>query len=184
MTTPGGEPRAMTTARFEQILDTYGSAPEKWPAGESEAALALAGDSRVARELWDEARRLDQALDVLVAAPPPGALVAQVLMDAPRPRTQRLRRLAFGAAVPLAAAASAALWLLTAAPEPTQVADATQVGIGEYISATDVLLSPLAFDIYSDLPAFGCDASVLGCSDFDDVVEPQSQLAGYSSDFS
>lgn len=184
MTTPGGEMRAMTLARFEQILDVHGSTPEKWPVHESEAALALAGDSRIARELWDEARRLDQALDALVAAPPPAALVMQVLTGAPRPRTQRLRRIAFGAAVPLAAAASAVLWLLTAETAPMQVADATPVGIGEYVSATDVLLSPLGFDIYSDLPAFGCDASVLGCSDFDDVVEPQSQLDGFRPDYS
>jgi hypothetical protein len=174
----------MTMARFEQILDIYGSTPEKWPVDESDAALALAGDSRIARELWDEARRLDQALDVLIAVPPPAALAAQVLMGAPRPRTQRRRRLAFGAAVPLAAAASAVLWLLTAETEPTQVADATPVGIGEYISATDVLLSPLGFDIYSNLPAFGCDASVLGCSDFADVVEPHSQLDGFSPAYS
>ena len=165
----------MKTERFEQILDIYGATPEKWPQGERGAALTLVRESDAARELWDEALSLDRSLDRLVAPPPSPILVAQVMAAAPRRRPQRLRRLALGAAAPLAAAAAAVLWLRVAETVPPDYADVSALGIGEYVSATDILLSPLGFDIYGELPAFGCDASVLGCDDLDDGFEPYSR---------
>lgn len=49
--------------RFQQILDSYGSNADRWPATEREAALALLRTSPDAQKLCDEASDLDLILD-------------------------------------------------------------------------------------------------------------------------
>ncbi len=52
----------MKLGRFSAILDAYGAAPERWPADEREAALALAQSSVPAARALVRARTLDTTL--------------------------------------------------------------------------------------------------------------------------
>lgn len=53
---------AMTLDRLQTILDAYGGNPERWPAAEREAALALLASSAEARRMVNAAAPLDRAL--------------------------------------------------------------------------------------------------------------------------
>ena len=55
----------MTLSEFRRLLEIWGSDPQRWPTGDRERAIALLGDSPEARQLNDEARKLDRALDAL-----------------------------------------------------------------------------------------------------------------------
>lgn len=90
-------------ARFEALLEAYGSLPDRWPLSARAPAQALLQRSPAARVLMQQAARLDLALDAL--RPPPdfddlrGHLVRQVPAAASAvPATGGYRR-------PLAAAA-------------------------------------------------------------------------------
>ena len=52
----------MKLGRFSAILETYGADPERWPANEREAALALATSSVPAARALADARGLDSLL--------------------------------------------------------------------------------------------------------------------------
>jgi hypothetical protein len=68
----------MTHARLRELLDSYGAAPERWPAAEREAAQALLANDADAQRLQREAAELDGLLDVVPAHPPSAALRARV----------------------------------------------------------------------------------------------------------
>jgi hypothetical protein len=88
----------MEQARFDALVDSYGSAIERWPADQRAAAHALLERSAIARERLDHAARLDAVLAGLPAPPPPSpALRRQILLTAPsEPARPRLRDLLAG----------------------------------------------------------------------------------------
>jgi hypothetical protein len=53
--------------RFSAIIDAYGAAPERWPADERDAALALSQLSLPAARALGQARALDAALSRMTA---------------------------------------------------------------------------------------------------------------------
>ena len=69
----------MTLKRLCLLLETYGAAPARWPAGERAAALALLARSPTARALADAAGGLDRLLDAAPPPPPSAALRAAVI---------------------------------------------------------------------------------------------------------
>lgn len=87
-----GAGAAMAMERFRALLDAHGARPERWPAGEREAATALSLASADARAALAEAEALDLLLDGLGAPEPSAELVdrvmgaAPVAMPQPRPR--------------------------------------------------------------------------------------------------
>lgn len=76
----------MDRTRFEYLLDAYGADFERWPSDERAAGLAFARDnSEAAAPLLNAARALDAKLDWARAqVPPSAALVARILIAAPR----------------------------------------------------------------------------------------------------
>lgn len=84
---------AIPRERFRAILETYGSAPERWPEAERGPAMRHLVQSRVARDLWESAAALDEDLDLLTPPPPSPGLVRR-LMTEPLPSPARRRRAA------------------------------------------------------------------------------------------
>src|SRR5262245_55112102 len=149
--------RAVTMERFEQLLDAYGAAPERWPDAEREAAQRLIEQSVAARALWQQTADLDRLLDVEPGESPSPGLAARVLAAAPRRPPTRIWRRVMVAAIPLAAAASIALWFAGAREPVGQVAvrpvtGTTAVEVGEYGSPTDVLLGAFTVDVSATVP--------------------------------
>ncbi|BBU29156.1 hypothetical protein BTHE68_28900 [Burkholderia sp. THE68] len=74
----------MTPERFRQLTEAYGASPERWPAGERDAALALvhAGDAQTLAALA-EAHALDGMLDAHAVAAPSPALARRIVASAP-----------------------------------------------------------------------------------------------------
>ncbi|SAK61523.1 hypothetical protein [Caballeronia ptereochthonis] len=74
----------MTPERFRHITEAYGASPERWPAQERDAALALvaAGDARALAALA-EARALDGMLDAHAVAAPDPELARRIVDSAP-----------------------------------------------------------------------------------------------------
>jgi hypothetical protein len=173
---PGGPRRLrpVTLERLRELLEAYGAAAQRWPDTEREAAQRCIEQSAAARALWDEAADVDRLLDAVPAEAPSPALAARVLADAPRRRSARGWRGALAAAVPLAVAAAATLWLVIRHEPGRQIAKAPALAIGEYSSPTDVLLESYGIDVYANVPSIGCSDSVLGCPKVDAVVEPYS----------
>jgi uncharacterized oligopeptide transporter (OPT) family protein len=84
----------MTPERFRQLTEAYGASPERWPARERDAALALvhAGDADALAALAD-ARALDGLLDAHAVAAPSPELVRRIVDSAPaRPARAFWRR--------------------------------------------------------------------------------------------
>jgi hypothetical protein len=50
--------------RLTAVLDVYGGTPERWPAGERAALLALIAASAPAAQVWAEAQAFDRLLDM------------------------------------------------------------------------------------------------------------------------
>lgn len=69
-------------ARFRQIVEAYGAAPQRWPEAERAWALALLAGSAEARAFRDEAAALDALLDRVEATEPSPELIADVLAAA------------------------------------------------------------------------------------------------------
>jgi hypothetical protein len=164
----------VTMERFEELLDAYGAAPERWPDAEREPAERLLEQSAAARALWHQSADLDRLLDTEPAASPSPGLAARVLAAAPPRRPRRIWRRVLVAAVPLAAAASVALWFAGDREPVHQVADTAAVEVGEYGSPTDVLLGAYTVDVSATVPSVGCSDSELGCPKVDGAVEPYS----------
>jgi hypothetical protein len=182
--------RPFDRARFGEILDAYGADPDRWPADEREAALGLMREDPAARALSERAERLDRALASLDDAEPSRDLVARVLAAVPStaramaPRRspsfargggRRAMRYA-AAALPMAAAAALALWIIRAPEREVPMAEAL-AALGTYETPGDELLTTSEVDLFSD-PWVDCPESVLGCIDVDiDASEPRSDAA-------
>jgi hypothetical protein len=122
----------MTPERFRHITEAYGAAPERWPADERDAALALlAGGDAQAHAALALARTLDGMLDAHAIATPAPALVQRIVASAPK-RPDRVRwrspRLWFsgmgfvGAGAAGVAAGALLVSLLAPAPAPPESA--------------------------------------------------------------
>jgi len=202
-----------TLDRLRDVLDAYGAEPERWPTSEREGLAALIARSADARRLQADAARLDCVLDALPAAPPtPGLedriLAAAVASPAASPAVASLadvrarravharRRTGWlAAALPLAAAAALAAWLVRApddAPDVQVVAvavtlPATEVdalldesalaSLGDYETPGDQLLAASNLDdVYQSAPWDGCTSADLGCLEVDVLpLEPVSR---------
>ncbi|GJH27941.1 hypothetical protein [Caballeronia novacaledonica] len=84
----------MTPERFRHITEAYGASPERWPAQERDAALALvnAGDAEALAALA-EARALDGMLDAHAVAAPGPEFARRIVDSAPtRPARAFWRR--------------------------------------------------------------------------------------------
>ena len=175
--TPDDGSPSMTLARLRTLLDAYGAVPDRWPANERAAALALLSASAEAQALQAAAAELDSALDLVATPPPSPELFARALANAPRNRPWPVRRWLLVAAVPLAAAAALALWLVPGREvktvKPTQYAIEYQ---GAYNTPTDLLLVPPGFDLSNTAPTVGCTTGGLGCPELDVPTERQSRL--------
>ncbi|MDR5838305.1 hypothetical protein [Caballeronia sp. LZ034LL] len=79
----------MTPDRFRYLTEAYGASPERWPAGERNAALALLADGNAdAHAALALARTLDGMLDAHAVARPAPALARRIIASAP-PRPAR-----------------------------------------------------------------------------------------------
>lgn len=54
---------SLSMQRFEQLIDAYGSDPQRWPPGECQAALKLVAESPQAALLMQQSSWFDAALD-------------------------------------------------------------------------------------------------------------------------
>ncbi|MDO8909604.1 MAG: hypothetical protein Q7W55_14020 [Pseudohongiella sp.] len=54
---------SLSMQRFEQLIGAYGSDPQRWPAGERQAALKLVEESAPAALLMQQSAWLDDTLD-------------------------------------------------------------------------------------------------------------------------
>jgi hypothetical protein len=155
-----------TRERLRQLLEAYGADAERWPAGERDAALASLARSPEMRAEHAAAARLDRVLDLAPAAQPSPALVAAVLAAAPRGRrTSRVRRLSV--AIPLAIAAALLMWIVRdRGAAPRALTDEVIAELGRYSTPTDVLLAS-PDEVLDTMPAVGCAATWLGCSDLE-----------------
>lgn len=54
---------SLSMQRFEQLIDAYGSDPQRWPPAEREAALKLVDESAEAALLMQQSAWLDETLD-------------------------------------------------------------------------------------------------------------------------
>lgn len=54
---------SLSMQRFEQLIDAYGSDPQRWPPGERQAALKLLSESDQAVRLMQQSAWLDDTLD-------------------------------------------------------------------------------------------------------------------------
>ncbi|MBI1261439.1 MAG: hypothetical protein GC184_06915 [Rhizobiales bacterium] len=75
---------SITTQRLAELIDAYGASPERWPASEREQALALLARSPVAREQMQQARQLDNLLDMAPVARPSVSLEERIMAARPR----------------------------------------------------------------------------------------------------
>jgi len=184
--------RHLSRERLGALLDAYGADPDRWPADERGAALALLEEDAAARALREHAARLDAVLATVEEASPSPALVERILAAAPatavetrrppvsrgvNPRGAVRGRNAwryFSAGLPLAAAAALALWLASS-PEETPASPETLAALGTYETPGDELLTTSEVDLFED-PWLDCTESELGCLDDAEVEdgEPRS----------
>jgi hypothetical protein len=75
----------MTLAQLERLLDTYGAAPEHWPAAERAAAERLLATSTEAQSLLAAARRLDETIAAAMRSEPSQADVERLVGAFARP---------------------------------------------------------------------------------------------------
>lgn len=73
----------MNLQRFEQLIDAYGSDPQRWPPAERPAALRLLADSPEAAQWLQQSLWLDEALDQCV--PPAFEQLTTRLLQMPLP---------------------------------------------------------------------------------------------------
>ena len=77
----------MNLQRFENLIDAYGTDPQRWPVAERSAALKLLADSEQAAELLQQSIWLDQSLDQFSA--PAFDQLHQRLLKMPLPAQPR-----------------------------------------------------------------------------------------------
>lgn len=78
MTDDRNDGAPMTEARLHEIIASYGSSPQRWPADERVPALALLARSELAQAHYDTAVRLDADLALLRPPNPSDALKARI----------------------------------------------------------------------------------------------------------
>lgn len=120
--------------RFRRLIEAHGGDPEHWPAERRAAAEALLRQSRRARDLLDEARQLDAALDADVRPGGDERLAALIVARATALPQERLGAapIAIGWSLPR-------LW-----PQAAGLAAAGVLGF--VVGWTDLLPSPAAAD--------------------------------------
>ncbi len=69
-------------ARLEEVLDTFGADPARWPVSERAALEALAGTQDQARRLIDEAQALERVMDTAPVLKASHALKARIVAAA------------------------------------------------------------------------------------------------------
>lgn len=131
--------KLVTPQRVKELLDCYGGSPEAWPEEERTAALALLDSSSELQTRREEARLLDQAMNIppsmtATASEHTADLAARILdrlpaQDVPGQQTPQRDGPVVGRsalfdrvwgwpAVALGAAAAAALMIALLAPQP------------------------------------------------------------------
>jgi hypothetical protein len=140
----------MTRERLAQILATYGSHPNRWPANERQAAVALLATHEQAQQVLAQEAELDAILAVAPTVEPSHRLRERILRAAPSAPTawsDRLDRWASGlwpmgrSYQPLGAlAAAAALGIAVGLVLPSQDtdADSSDLGDGTYEAFADL----------------------------------------------
>jgi hypothetical protein len=165
-------PTVMDETRLTELLDAYGADAERWPADERAAALALLARSAEAQALLAAARGLDALLALDPAATPSPALAERIVAAAARTRPPAVQRgpgraRRYLAAIPIAAAAALALWMMRTpdrpSPEPAQVA----TDAGSYGAPGDALLAISDLGLPDADVWGGCPEQVLGCLDLE-----------------
>ena len=173
----------MSLARFRALLDAYGANPDRWPPEECDAARALLAQSPHAQRWRDASAQLDALLDLALAKLASPALLERILVSAPArgsseitqvPRVASTRRRVarharvwryVGAALPLAAAAALALWLLVKPSRTPERLNVSVAALEVYDTPTDALLAAPGIEALDSVPSFGCTGSGLGCLD-------------------
>jgi ferric-dicitrate binding protein FerR (iron transport regulator) len=79
----------MNPIRFRALLDAYGAAPDRWPKGEREAALALLRSDPQAAADYEREGAFDGLLALSRSPAPSAALADRILAGAP---IRRLRK--------------------------------------------------------------------------------------------
>lgn len=171
---------SMSLAVLIERLEIHGSSASRWPEFCREEMQRFLQESPEARAAWEEARQLDALLDTLPKPASSKRFAREILRQLPVRPTRR-RRAALRAAwvgLPLAAAATLALWighsanvaaprhaphaiLSTAATEETTTSDAEFW----WEMPTDDLLFVAAFDPIYSVPDFECLETPDHCHD-------------------
>jgi hypothetical protein len=117
--------QTLTEARFRALAEAYGSALERWPAAEQNAARELLLRKPELRALLDAERELDRLFGSVAPASVPEALLSRLhaVPERVQPFPVRPRAL-FLPAVGWAAAAALGLWLGATFDEPAFSAEA------------------------------------------------------------
>ena len=68
--------------RLEELLDTFGADPERWPAAERSALETFAGTDKLARQMFVEAQALERVMDAAPAGSVSAALKAKIVAAA------------------------------------------------------------------------------------------------------
>jgi len=111
-----GADKQMDLDRLGELLDAYGADRGRWPEAERARARALIEANDRARDLYDDARALDDLLRRAGTIEPSLELKAEILAAAGRPRESWIQALwPFGAAWKPASALAAAIMLGIAA---------------------------------------------------------------------
>ncbi|MEQ8435592.1 MAG: hypothetical protein RIA71_15275 [Oceanicaulis sp.] len=110
----------MTLERFSALCAAYGGDLERWPKAEREAGRALAQTTPEARDVLQQARALDGALDQARSEPASDDLARRIAASAPRAEPSRAPAPAFAAmAAALALTVGLGAGWLGAAPRGT-----------------------------------------------------------------
>ncbi|NKC31676.1 hypothetical protein [Falsiroseomonas selenitidurans] len=108
----------MNTEQFTRLLDTHGTEPDRWPAAQRAAALALCAVSPAAHGQWMAAKRLDALLAAARAPVPDASRQARIVAGAVarlRARSETVRDWRWLFTRPIGAAFAASLvagWLV------------------------------------------------------------------------
>ncbi len=82
----------MDEDRFQQLINTYGASPRRWPEAEREAAMQLASASPGAAARLARASALDGALEAWILDHPRTSLREQILLATPGWRVPAYRQ--------------------------------------------------------------------------------------------
>jgi len=132
----------MDIQRFQTLLDIHGSDFKRWPEAEGVAAKALAVQDPAFAAAYEDAIRLDEALDLWAVPAPSLALRAAVAASASTSRKVQWRRglrfwisgagLATAAVVGVVCGAAASTAAMADARDEALVASATSDGLGSF----------------------------------------------------